>query len=123
MPARTYPVALSLLQHTAAPGVGNLGGQKFLFPNTRNGNYFSNKNWFHMSGTAVISYHPRAPGRESRLSVPGLRGVCVSLAGTGHRDVYSVSGREVQLLQAFLTGYSCLALRFYPVPPLGNVDY
>ncbi len=40
-----------------------------------------------------------------------------------YRDVYSVSGREAQLLQAFLTGYSCLALRLYPVPPLRNVDY
>ncbi len=78
-----------------------------------------------MSRTAVISYHLCAPGRESRLSVSGLRGVFVSLAGTPGvlPCVYSVSGREAQLLQAFLTGYSCLALRFYPVPPFRNVDY
>ncbi len=39
-----------------------------------------------------------------------------------HQDSYSASGRESQLLQAFLTGYSHLALRIYPVPPLGDVD-
>ncbi len=38
------------------------------------------------------------------------------------RAAYSASGREVQLLQAFLTGCSYLALRVYPVPPLGRVD-
>ncbi len=39
-----------------------------------------------------------------------------------HRATFSVLGRESQLLQAFLTGYSYLALRIYPVPPLRNVD-
>ncbi len=40
-----------------------------------------------------------------------------------HRAAYSAYGREAQLLQAFRARLSCLALRFYPVPPLGNVDY
>ncbi len=64
-------------------------------------------------------------GGKAGSQFPGLGGVFVSLPGlpVSYRDVYSVSGREVQLLQAFLAGYSCPALRFYPVPPLRNVDY
>ncbi len=38
--------------------------------------------------------------------------VCSSGLTASHRDAYSVSGREAQLLQAFRTGYSCLALHF-----------
>ncbi len=78
-----------------------------------------------MSRTAVISYHLGSPGRESRLSVSGSRGCVCPFIGLPavHRAVYSVSGREAQLLQAFRARLSCLALRFYPVPPLGNVDY
>ncbi len=55
-------------------------------------------------------------GGKAGSQFPGF-GVCVCpFIGlpASHRATYSVSGREAQLLQA---------LRFYPVPPLRNVDY
>ncbi len=54
-----------------------------------------------------------------------VSGVCLSIYGLPavHRAAYSVYGREAQLLQVFWARISCLALRFYPVPLLGNVDY
>ncbi len=51
--------------------------------------------------------------------------ICLFPSGLpiSHRAAHSALGMESQLLQAFLTGYSYLALCIYPVPPLGSVDW
>ncbi len=63
-------------------------------------------------------------GGKTGSQFPGLGcGLVLSIGAAGvslHR-LFCIR-REVQLLQAFLTGHSYLALRLYPVPPLGIVD-
>ncbi len=64
-------------------------------------------------------------GQEKQALCSGSRLVVCpfpSRLPISHRAAYTASERESQLLHAFLTGYSHLALRVYPVPPLGNVD-
>ncbi len=53
-------------------------------------------------------------GEKAGSQFPGLGGVvgCSSGLPASHQAAYSVSGREVQLLQAFRAGHSCLALHF-----------
>ncbi len=87
---------------------------------------FSRQNWvlYIMNGRHILLSARTGQEKQAlcfwvsvnNLSFPS--GIPIS-----HRATYSVLGREVQLLQAFLTGYSYLALRVYPVPPLGSVDW
>ncbi len=74
------------------------------------------------SSYPIICMH--GVGETGPLSQGSRSVVCPFPSGLpmSHRAGYSALGRESQLLQAFLTGYSHLALRIYPGPPLGSVD-
>ena len=78
-----------------------------------------------MSGTAVISYHPCAPGRESRLSVSGSRGcswLFLGAPGVSPGRLFCI--RKGGSATAGIPGRTFLSgLTFCPVSPLRNVDY